>query len=104
MNTLVPDALTAAAFAPFGEVIAADAAAQCLSINAGNTARYHDLARLDAGPDGRLIVSIFRGQPRTLPFTVQMMERQLDIADNFLCHSLLLMRVITQGYQSCCPV
>jgi len=75
MNTLVPEALTAAAFAPFGEVIAADVAAQCLSINAGNTARYHDLARLDAGPDGRLIVSIFRGQPRTLPFVVSMMER-----------------------------
>ena len=27
------------------------------------------------GPDGKVIVSIFRGQPRALPFEVEMMER-----------------------------
>lgn len=75
MKKLVPEALTAAAFAPFGEVIATDAAEKAFSINAGNTERFHDLARLDAGPDGKLIVSIFRGQPRSLPFAVAMMER-----------------------------
>ncbi len=67
--------LTRAAFAPFGEVIEASAAAQHFTINAGNTERYHDLANIEPGPDGRVIVSIFRGQPRALPFTVQMMER-----------------------------
>ena len=67
--------LTREAFAPFGEVIAVDAAKTPISINAGNTERYHDLADIDAGPDGRVIVSIFRGQPRTLPFKVEMMER-----------------------------
>lgn len=67
--------LTRAAFAPFGEVIEASAAAQHFTINAGNTERYHDLANITPGPDGRVIVSIFRGQPRALPFTVQMMER-----------------------------
>ena len=75
MKKLVPEALTATAFAPFGEVMAVDAAKTPISINAGNTERYHDLARLDAGPDGKLIVSIFRGQPRSLPFRVGMMER-----------------------------
>ena len=67
--------LTREAFAPFGEVIEASDAAQHFTINAGNTERYHDLANIDPGPDGRVIVSLFRGQPRALPFTVHMMER-----------------------------
>lgn len=75
MKKLVPAPLTASAFAPFGQVIAVDAAKKHFSINGGNTERYHDLAELDPGPDGKLIVSIFRGQPRALPFAVAMMER-----------------------------
>lgn len=67
--------LTGEAFAPFGEVIEASELVHHFSINAGNTERYHDLARLDPGPNGRIIVSIFRGQPRKLPFEVRMMER-----------------------------
>jgi len=73
--TLQVEPLTREAFAPFGELIEASDAAQHFTINAGNTERYHDLAHIEPGPDGRVIVSIFRGQPRTLPFTVQMMER-----------------------------
>lgn len=73
--TLVPEPLTRAAFAPFGDVIAADAAARHFTINAGNTVRYHDLATIEPGTNGRVIVSIFRGQPRQLPFTIAMMER-----------------------------
>ena len=34
-----------------------------------------DVAEIEAGPDGKVIVSIFRGQPRKLPFAVEMMER-----------------------------
>jgi len=75
VSRLAVEPLTAEAFAPFGELIAADAAARHFAINGGTTERYHDLARLDAGPDGKLIVSIFRGQPRQLPFTVSMLER-----------------------------
>jgi len=75
VKKLVPEALTAVAFAPFGEVIVVDAAKMPISINAGNTERFHDLARLEAGPEGKLIVSIFRGQPRALPFAITMMER-----------------------------
>ena len=67
--------LTAEAFAPFGDVIATADAERHFTINGGNTERYHDLADVDPGPDGRAIVSIFRGQPRPLPFTVEMMER-----------------------------
>ena len=67
--------LTREGFAPFGDVIAADAGRRHFPINGGNTERYHDLASLDAGPNGKLIVSIFRGQPRELPFAVTMLER-----------------------------
>ena len=73
--TLEIQPLTREAFAPFGEIIEASDAAQHFTINAGNTERYHDLAHIEPGPNGRVIVSIFRGQPRSLPFTVQMMER-----------------------------
>ncbi|SIR62733.1 ureidoglycolate lyase [Aromatoleum tolulyticum] len=72
---IVAEALTPAAFAPFGDVIEATDAAHRFTINGGNTERFHDLAKIDPGPDGRTIVSIFRGQPRALPFTVTMMER-----------------------------
>jgi len=75
VKKLLPEPLTAAAFAPFGELIAVDAAKRHFSINGGNTERYHDLAELVPGPDGKLIVSIFRGQPRQLPFAIEMMER-----------------------------
>ncbi|MBS0356515.1 MAG: ureidoglycolate lyase [Proteobacteria bacterium] len=73
--SLNPQPLTREAFAPFGEVIEASDAVRHFTINAGNTERYHDLAQIEAGPDGKVIVSIFRGQPRTLPFRVEMMER-----------------------------
>lgn len=72
---LAVEPLTREAFAPFGELIEASDTARHFTINAGNTERYHDLANIEPGPGGRVIVSLFRGQPRTLPFTVQMMER-----------------------------
>ena len=75
VKRLSVEALSAERFAPFGEVIAADDAARHFAINGGTTERYHDLANLDAGPDGKLIVSIFRGQSRDLPFAVTMLER-----------------------------
>lgn len=78
------EALSAEAFAPFGEVIEASDAARHFTINAGNTERYHDLARLEPGEGGRIIASIFRGQPRALPFTVAMMERHPKASQAFM--------------------
>lgn len=73
---LALEPLTAAAFAPFGEVIEAAAAKQVYAINEGTAQRFHDLATLDcATQDGRVIVSLFRAQPRPLPFAVRMLER-----------------------------
>jgi ureidoglycolate lyase len=67
-------ALTAQAFAPFGEVLACEGARH-YPINEGTTERFDDLARIDAGANGRVIVSIFRGQPRPFPLPITMMER-----------------------------
>ncbi len=75
IRNLIIEPLSHDAFAPFGQVIEASDAAQHFTINDGNTERYHDLARLEPGADGKAIVSIFRGLPRQLPFEVSMMER-----------------------------
>lgn len=75
MKTLAIEPLTRAAFAPFGDVIELEGAKQ-IPINLGTTIRYHDLAKVDvADEDGRTLVNLFRGQPRTLPFEVTMLER-----------------------------
>jgi ureidoglycolate lyase len=72
---LTVEPLTAAGFAPFGEVIAADQS-RGFAINAGSAQRYDDLARIDvAADDGRPRLSLFRAAPRALPFTVRMLER-----------------------------
>lgn len=73
--TVIAEPLTREAFAPFGDVIEISDAAQHFPINDGNTERYHDLANIDPGKDGRVIVSIFRGLPRRLPFELTIMER-----------------------------
>ena len=73
---LVIEPLTPEAFAPFGEVIAPEAARRVFPINGGNTQRFHDLAAVECEGDGaRVGISLFRGQPRTMPFTVTMLER-----------------------------
>lgn len=73
--TLQAEPLNPDTFAPFGQIIQASAGAQLFTINDGNTQRFHDLACLEPGANGKMIVSLFRGQPRSLPFTVIMMER-----------------------------
>ena len=62
-------------FARFGEVIEMDGA-KTHSINEGTTERYHDLANVDIGDrEGKALINIFRGQPRTQPIKIRMMER-----------------------------
>ncbi|HDR9248653.1 ureidoglycolate lyase [Burkholderia vietnamiensis] len=75
MKTLAIEPLTRQAFAPFGDVIETDGAKQ-IPINLGTTMRFHDLANVDVtDAGGRTLVNLFRGQPRTLPFEVRMLER-----------------------------
>lgn len=76
MTPLLIETLTHEAFRPFGEVIRADEVARHYPINQGTTERYHDLATVDVAENGgRTLINIFRGQPRTLPFEVRMLER-----------------------------
>jgi ureidoglycolate lyase len=75
MGTVVIEPLTAAAFAPFGQVIET-AGSHHYPINAGMTERYHDLARVElGGVHPRPLISIFHGQPYTLPLTLKLVER-----------------------------
>jgi ureidoglycolate lyase len=67
--------LTAAAFAPFGEVIEA-AGAPSFAFNGGMADRFHDLARTEAvGEGARLGVSLGRARPYALPLTLRLVER-----------------------------
>ena len=76
IDTLPVEPLTAAAFAAFGDVIEPASAKAVYAVNDGTAQRFHDLATVDTGSDGgRTLVSIFRAQPRPLPFTIRMLER-----------------------------
>jgi ureidoglycolate lyase len=76
MRTLIPAALTPAAFAPFGEVLEASPAARQIPINYGATTRFDDLAQLDlVAEGGRPSLSLFRSTPLPPPVVVRLMER-----------------------------
>lgn len=65
--------LTAEAFAPFGDVIEATGSPDKI-INQGRCGRFHDRALFDFS-DGNAGLSLFRAEPRTLPLTLEMVER-----------------------------
>lgn len=74
-KTLSIQPLTKAAFEPFGDVVEADPATK-RPINGGTTERFHALGHPRAlGEGAELIINLFRGQPRQLPYLVDMMER-----------------------------
>ncbi|MEP1765976.1 MAG: ureidoglycolate lyase [Sulfitobacter sp.] len=65
--------LTAAAFAPFGDVLDAAGAPDKI-INQGLCGRFHDRADLEFD-EGRAGISIFQAQLRSLPLTLDLVER-----------------------------
>lgn len=75
--------LTAAAFAPFGDVITLRDVPDKM-INAGLCARHHDLAQMDFGPDGRAGISLFDAKPRSLPYTLTLLERHPEGSQAFI--------------------
>lgn len=77
------ETLTADAFAPFGEVLQAKGAADRI-INQGMCGRFHDLASLDFGDDGRAGINLFDAVPRSLPYTLDMVERHPEGSQAFL--------------------
>jgi len=74
--------LTAAAFAPYGDVIEAAGDPDRL-INRGRCGRFHDRAQLDFS-DGRAGISIFRGEAETLPLDLDLVERHPDGSQAFV--------------------
>lgn len=75
LQRLIIEPLTAAAFAPFGDVIETEGRAH-YPINAGTAQRFNDLARVDVAVDGgRPLISLCRAEPIALPFRLRLMER-----------------------------
>lgn len=80
---IMAEPLSAAGFAPFGDVIEAGVAvndradsAPAYTINAGSATRWDDVARIEvAEGGGRLRVSVARAAPRALPALVDFLER-----------------------------
>ncbi|WP_050525581.1 ureidoglycolate lyase [Pseudorhodobacter aquimaris] len=81
-RTIQTEPLTAAGFAPFGEVLEATGAPDKI-INQGMCGRFHDRARLDFA-DARAGISIFHAQPRSFPYTLELVERHPDGSQAFL--------------------
>ena len=72
---LIPQPLTASAFAPFGDVIEG-AGNSPEQINYGNTKKWADLARVDtADADGRTAISLFEGLATRMPLRIEALER-----------------------------
>ena len=67
--------LTRENFKAYGDVIEV-AGAKNYPINNGKATRFHDLAAIEAaGPNARVLVSIFQGQPYALPLQLSLVER-----------------------------
>ncbi len=83
MVTIHPEPLTATAFAPFGQVLAAEGPPDRI-INRGLCGRWHDRADLDFGPGGRAGISVFLAEPRALPYDCDLLERHPEGSQAFL--------------------
>jgi ureidoglycolate lyase len=71
---LVPQALTAAAFAPYGDVIAAETGAGA-PINEGSTRRAEAVAALDLQREqGRAALAVYQASARHFPFRAVQIE------------------------------
>lgn len=74
-RTLTAAPLTREAFAPFGDVLDTDWHDR-FHINAGMAERFHDMAKVEAtGPEAKVIISIFRGNPYPFPLQLKLVER-----------------------------
>ena len=81
-HVLKTQALTADAFAPFGDVIEVTGQPTKM-INQGKCGRYHDLATIDFN-GGRAGISLFDSEVASFPIAVQMVERHPDGSQAFV--------------------
>ena len=73
-RTLTAEPLTAAAFAPYGDVI--ETAGDSFPINGGMCDRFHDRARIEVTGEGaRIGISLGSSRPYALPLSVALLER-----------------------------
>lgn len=73
MTTIRIEAISAEAFAPFGELLTPRPSPDRM-INAGRCERHHALATVERG-EGEAIISIFRSEPVSLPYDCTLLER-----------------------------
>ena len=86
-TTITARPLTAQDFAPYGDVLeAADQPDKI--INQGFCGRWHDRAELDFGTDGRAGISIFKAEPRDMPYRLDLLERHPDGSQAFVPMSM----------------
>ena len=81
-RTITAAPLTAAAFAPFGDVLET-AGEPDRMINGGLVGRWHDRARLDFS-GGRAGISLLRAETSSLPLVFDLLERHPDGSQAFL--------------------
>lgn len=74
--------LTVDAFARFGDVLEAAGTPDKI-INAGKCGRFHDRAHMEFG-DARGGISLFNAEPRSLPYTLDLMERHPEGSQAFI--------------------
>ncbi|HEY9021736.1 MAG TPA: ureidoglycolate lyase [Paracoccaceae bacterium] len=86
-TTITARPLTAQDFAPYGDVLEAEGQADKM-INQGFCGRWHDRAQLDFGPEGRAGISVFKAEPRSLPYTLDLLERHPDGSQAFIPMSM----------------
>ncbi len=84
---IIANALTAVGFAPYGDVLEAVGQPDKL-INQGFCGRWHDRAVLDFGYDGRAGISIFKAEPRALPYKLELLERHPEGSQAFVPMSM----------------
>ncbi|NOD93063.1 ureidoglycolate lyase [Ruegeria sp. HKCCD4884] len=79
---IVTEIISADAFAPFGDLIEASGPPDKI-INQGQCGRFNDRAQLEFS-DGRAGLSLFNANPRSLPYTLEMVERHPDGSQAFI--------------------
>ncbi|MEM5477548.1 ureidoglycolate lyase [Pacificibacter sp. AS14] len=84
-NTVVLAPLTPENFAPYGDVLDASGTPDKI-INAGKCGRFHDRAKVDVR-EARVGISIFKADVRSLPYTLDLIERHPEGSQAFVAMS-----------------
>ncbi len=82
LKTINIQPISAEAFAPFGDLLDVTGAPDKI-INQGMCGRHNDRAQLDFS-DGRAGISMFHAKPRSLPYTLELVERHPDGSQAFV--------------------